>query len=332
MSEQVIEQLAPQLYKIEVPLPGSPLKATNSYVIKTPGRNLIIDTGMNRQECQTVMEQALKQIAIDLEQTDLFITHLHADHLGLVEHLSRPGSRIYFNRPDAAIVEISNFWEKLLGRARRFGFPEHELKRAIREHPGNKFSPQKQVPFQFIEDGEIITAGEYHLECVQTPGHTSGHTCLFDRKRKLFFSGDHILGDITPNISSWSEEDNPLEQYLQSLGRVLHMKIDQVLPGHRSIIFDCPGRIQELIQHHQQRAEEIAGILKDGEQTAFDVASKMSWDYVSDSWETFPINQKWFATGEAIAHLVYLEKKGLITKELQQERQIGEIVTWKHKN
>ena len=41
----------------------------------------------------------------------------------------------------------------------------------------------------------------------------------------------------------------------------------------------------------------------------------MTWDLDCDSWEEFPRAQKWFATGEAIAHLRYLERKGLIFRK-----------------
>jgi hypothetical protein len=42
----------------------------------------------------------------------------------------------------------------------------------------------------------------------------------------------------------------------------------------------------------------------------------MNWDIVASSWSDFPIMQRWFATGEAIAHLRYVEGKGLIQREL----------------
>ena len=34
-----------------------------------------------------------------------------------------------------------------------------------------------------------------------TPGHMLGHICLYDEEKQILFSGDHILGDITPVIS-----------------------------------------------------------------------------------------------------------------------------------
>ncbi len=82
-----IEEIFPHIYRAEIPLPQNPLKATNSYVIRGEGRYLVIDTGMNREECRKAMENYLSTLAVDLNRTDFFITHLHADHFGLVAHL-----------------------------------------------------------------------------------------------------------------------------------------------------------------------------------------------------------------------------------------------------
>ena len=46
----------------------------------------------------------------------------------------------------------------------------------------------------------------------------------------------------------------------------------------------------------------------------FRVASEMTWDIRCNSWDEFPIAQKWFATGEAIAHLNYLQNSGRISR------------------
>ncbi|HXX33225.1 MAG TPA: MBL fold metallo-hydrolase, partial [Thermodesulfobacteriota bacterium] len=61
-------------------------------------------------------------------------------------------------------------------------------------------------------------------------------------------------------------------------------------------------------------------ILGKGKMSAFRVASKMTWDIVSDSWDVFPVSQKWFATGEAIAHLKYLKERGTIRSEMQNQK------------
>jgi glyoxylase-like metal-dependent hydrolase (beta-lactamase superfamily II) len=149
--------------------------------------------------------------------------------------------------------------------------------------------------------------------------------CLYEPDKKIFVSGDHILNDITPNIQLWSDEWNPLKEYLASLDKAHELDIELVLPGHRSLFENCKDRIQELKHHHRNRLDEIISILEKGSMNAFRVASKMSWDIISDSWDLFPVSQKWFATGEAIAHLKYLKEKGIIRSEMRKQKRVFSI-------
>jgi glyoxylase-like metal-dependent hydrolase (beta-lactamase superfamily II) len=317
------EEVLPNLYKIEVPLPRNPLKALNSYVIKTEERNMIVDTGMNREECMTAMNLALKELDVDLGKTDFFITHMHADHLGLVPALARDTSRIYLNQQDADIVMLARnpeYWYAGLRFASLNGFPEKELKEALEKHPGYRYSAKGSMKFTAPTEGNVMNVGDYRFEYVETPGHTKGHTCLYEPERKILVAGDHILLDITPNISLWNYEQNLLKEYMTSLDKVCKLDVRLVLPGHRRIFGDCRKRIRELIEHHQTRAEEVLSILEKGATNAYQIASQLSWDIDCDSWDLFPVSQKWFATGEALAHLKYLDEKGIIKREIRGDR------------
>lgn len=305
------EEICRNLYRIEVPLPDSPLKSLNSYVVKGNDRNLIIDTGFNRKRCLAAMEAGLDALKIDLSRTDLFITHLHADHFGLVNHLATDTSRIFFSRPDAEILENWEGFEPMIAYAGQNGFPEDELRQAIAQHPGNKFGSEWVPAFDILTDGDRIDVGDFRFECIETPGHTLGHICLYERDRRLLISGDHILGDITPNIQCWADTANPLRLYLDSLEKVRGLAVDRVLPGHRSLFSGCAERIDALKQHHEKRLAEVLNILKGRSLTAYAVASEMTWD-IRGTWEEFPVAQKWFATGEAISHLRFLEEEGRI--------------------
>ncbi|RJQ74609.1 MAG: MBL fold metallo-hydrolase [Desulfobacteraceae bacterium] len=318
----MVQEIRPDLFLIEVPLPNSPLKYLNSYLVRSKDRNLVIDTGLNRQACYEALHGGLTSLGVDLGRTDFFITHLHADHFGLVSKLATPTSRIYFNRPDAEIIEARGWWEPMLNAAAHNGFPEEELRNAIEHHPGYQYSSDWVPEFSILQDGDAVDVGDYHFQCIQTPGHTMGHTCLYEPAQKLFVAGDHILIDITPNIQCWSDNQNPLAHYMRSLDRVFAMDIDLVLPGHRRLIEHPKERIAELKAHHANRCDEILDILVGSEMSAYTVASKMHWDIKCDTWEEFPIAQKWFATGEAIAHLRYLEEKGSIKRRLRENHAV----------
>jgi glyoxylase-like metal-dependent hydrolase (beta-lactamase superfamily II) len=308
------EEILPNLFRLKIPLPDSPLKYLNSYVIKGPDRNLIIDTGLNRRECLEAMQAGLGTLGIDLKASDIFITHLHADHFGLVAKLATDTSHVYFSRPEKELIESWEGFGPMIAYAGQNGFPEDELQAALDKHPGAKFGSEWIPEMKLLEDGDEIRIGDYEFRCVATPGHTMGHICLYEPDKKILVAGDHILIDITPNIQCWSDTQNPLKHYLASLEKVYSLKVDLTLPGHRRLIENHQTRIEELKRHHADRLTEVLSILKAGAMNAFQVASQMTWDIDSESWDQFPVAQKWFATGEAISHLRYLEEEGQLVR------------------
>jgi glyoxylase-like metal-dependent hydrolase (beta-lactamase superfamily II) len=309
------EEILPNLFRNKIPLPESPLKYLNSYIIKDPARSLIIDTGLNRKECLEAMHKGLDTLGTDLSKSDIFITHLHADHFGLVSELATESTNIYFSRPDKELMESWEGFGAMVAYAGQNGFPEDQLKAAIDKHPGAKYGSDWIPETKVLDDGDVIDVGDYHFKCVATPGHTMGHTCLYEPDKKILVAGDHILIDITPNIQCWSDTDNHLKHYLASLDKVHKLQVDLVLPGHRRLIDNHRVRIEELKKHHALRLDEVLTILKDGTMSAYEVASHMSWDIDCERWDQFPVAQKWFATGEALAHLRYLEEEAKVVRK-----------------
>ncbi|MEM2305688.1 MAG: MBL fold metallo-hydrolase, partial [Candidatus Methanomethylicia archaeon] len=98
-----IAKILPNLFKVEIPLPGNPLKTVNSYIIKAE-KSLIIDTGFNMDVCYVKLIEALNEVKVDFRYADYFATHLHADHIGLTGRLT---SKVYMSGIDAEIMEKS---------------------------------------------------------------------------------------------------------------------------------------------------------------------------------------------------------------------------------
>ena len=119
-------------------------------------------------------------------------------------------------------------------------------------------------------------------------------------------------------MSKW----NALKHYLASLEKVSKLKTNLVLPGHRSVCHDLKKRVAELQEHHQARLAEVMSALRDGPKTAYEVAPYITWDIVYSSWELFPALQKWFAVGETIAHLWYLEGNKMIRRETKGKKDV----------
>lgn len=325
----MIEKILPGIFRIELPLPDMALQTVNSYLLKGDERNLLIDSGMDTKECRAALLEALRELDTDLEKTDFFITHFHEDHFGLAPSIASNKSTIYLNFPEAVFWEDPGRWNAGFTHGLKNGFPEKELKKFINKTPdflkklpleeikeAVKFyegrTPSQKGRFQIIEDGKTIHVGKYSLKCLMTPGHSSGHTCLYEPNEKLLFSGDHILETITPAIFLWSGEDkDPLADYIKSLDRVFNLKIDTVLPGHRGTFRDHRNRISEIKKHHCRREDEIASVLDVNGKSAYEIASKVSWN-IPLPWDKFTVQLRWMALAETLAHLKYMEQRGKV--------------------
>ncbi|MGI6453598.1 MAG: MBL fold metallo-hydrolase [Syntrophomonadaceae bacterium] len=311
----MIKQVLPDIYKIEIPLPKNPLKATNSYFIRGNERNLLVDTGFNCEESRQAMVNALRELEASMENTDLFITHLHSDHAGLLSFLATPQTTVWISEPDGYVVgggQKTSHWNLFKAFLVNSGLIADGIENTIERHPGYRYAPEMFDDFTFVGDGYSIKVGRYNFQCIATKGHTPGHICLYDKDKKLLLSGDHILGKITPNITLWQLGEDVLGDYLNSLDRIAALDVELVLPGHRYIIENCQGRINELKNHHKARLQNVQDILGDRSMSSVEVAAQMKWDLSFKDWRDFPWGQKLFAAGEAMSHLYHLFQKGIL--------------------
>ena len=306
------------IYTIPVPLPNNPLRQLNSYVIKGEGRNLVIDTGFKLEECRKALCDGLEELGVDMNCTDIFLTHLHSDHSGLAAELATQSSKIYISRADGELLTLS--LTQGLGRVeeyRSYGFSEKELEN-FWENPSMKYRQESPFNFTYVADGDVLTYGGRRLEVIFTPGHTPGHVCLYDRANKVMFLGDHVLFNITPNITTWPFFEDPLGHYVHSLMDISIYDVRLPLPAHRGVNGTMAERVGTIIEHHGARIREMLDILTERPGlTPYDLSGMMTWRVhgKTNSWADFPLNQKWFAVGETAAHLDYLLKRGRVRRE-----------------
>ena len=105
-----------------------------------------------------------------------------------------------------------------------------------------------------------------------------GRSASLRPEKRILVAGDQILAKITPNIQSFADGENPLQDFLVSLERISKLDVELVLPGHRNVITDHQTRIEELKNHHYNRAQAVRSILRRGAQNAYEIASQMDWD------------------------------------------------------
>ena len=309
------EEIARQLYRLDVPLPGNPLKNLNSYLL-TGERNLLIDTGFRLDACREALLAQLDALGVELEKTDLFLTHLHTDHTGLAAELRRPSCRVYIGEVDGPLLTAARnggHWDQLFEEYMRAGFQREELEEIWGENPAKVLGPAPLGDLTLLKDGDELFYGGRRLRVIFTPGHTPGHVCLYAPEDRIFFCGDHVLFHITPNITRWAAMEDALGTYLESLEKIRNLPVGLLCPAHRQVEGTLAARCGQLERHHMDRIEDaFQAVCRHPGETAYAVTGLMRWEIRCRSWADFPPTQKWFAVGEALAHLDYLERRGRV--------------------
>ncbi|MCI1964947.1 MAG: MBL fold metallo-hydrolase [Oscillospiraceae bacterium] len=313
----MITKVFERIYSIPIRLPHNPLRNLNCYFIRGWGRhgkNLLIDTGFNMPECREDLRKGLSELNADLTKTDLFLTHLHADHTGLAAELEAAGAHILMGETDFAMLRKYKYdgpWRKCFPEYLGLGASEQEMELMMASTPARKYISS---PFhaELVQNGDSLFYGGYHLTCVAAPGHTPGHICLYDAADRLMFLGDHVLFDITPNVTVWPEVKDSLGDYLNSLRKMEAYDVEIPLPAHRTTNGISMGtRVNELLVHHERRlGESYALLCRQPRQTCYQIAAQMTWKIRADDWSQFPPGQKIFALGETKSHLDHLVCSG----------------------
>ena len=311
----MVYEIDRDIYRIVVPLEGSPLGTLNAYFFRGPEEDYLMDTGFNTPQCEASLRESLVSLAYRPERLNIINTHLHMDHTGLNHVFVGEKGHVFISGVDR---------ERMVRHYRDGGFKRGERDR--REGADADFfeimlrlGPEKdsagrmvfdEKKYVSLSDGQILDLGPCRLQTVLVPGHTPGNAMFYLPEKKIMFTGDHVLFDITPNITFWPEYDNALQHYLDSLAYSRRFDVALALPGHRSP-GDYHARIDRILLHHRHRLEEIVGIVgSEPGLTAYEIARRMRWRIHLDEDGRFPPAQMLFAAGECMSHLDKLVADG----------------------
>ena len=315
--EGIVEVL-PGVYRIPVPLPGNPLKELNSYVIRGKGnKNLLVDTGFRLEACRKALIEGLDSLGISMEDTDILLTHLHVDHTGLAPDLIRPGNKVYIGEADRAYMnDVDGVHVHRVKRLERNGISQSLIREMLACTPSRTMAADEAFHgYTCLKECDRIEAGPYVLQAISTPGHTPGQMCFAIEGTGAMLLADHVLFDITPNITDWPVLEDALGSYLESLDKIDRYEVELPLPGHRQP-GDFHGRIRALKEHHGRRLAECRRVIESlGKARLYDIAGNMTWKIRAADWNHFPPAQRWFALGECLSHIDYLKKRNQITEK-----------------
>ena len=116
-------------------------------------------------------------------------------------------------------------------------------------------------PDHLVTHGEIIQGGDWSVECVYTPGHTSNHLCFQLREQKALFTGDHVMGWSTSIISP---PDGDMADYMLSLELLLERDDEIYWPTHGPCIDEPKAHVEAYIAHRLEREQQIVACIEGG--------------------------------------------------------------------
>lgn len=326
-------EVLPDTYQIPLPLAGSALRAINAYLIKADDGWVLIDCGWNTDDVMETLQGALRDVGIGLDDIRrLVITHYHTDHYGMAGTLIRLGKmRMLMHRIDwlhvkTRMADRETLDRDLYGWLELNGFDMTLLNDDHKQALDGFMRYTVVEPDEQLEDGMTINLGDRDLHVVWSPGHTAGHICLHDPKRRALVAGDHVLDPISPSVGlSRPEQGNPLGEFLDSLHKVSRLDADLVMPAHGRPFQGLQRRVAELLEHHEHREQTMLDALVGGPLTGAQVAGRCPWTRREVRLTELPPFQQRMAVTETLAHLAELESRGKVRAHQAEGRIIYEL-------
>ena len=156
-----------------------------------------------------------------------------------------------------------------------------------------------------LTDGETIEVDGGPVPAVGTPGHTSNHLCF--AYRGALFSGDHVMGWSTTVVVP---PDGDMAAYMASLDK-LRQRDDRVYyPAHGPAVEKPEQYVRHLMGHRMQREKQILKLVKERPRGIPDI--------VANAYPGLDPRLVTAAGGSVFAHLVDLERRGLVEQQGEQ--------------
>lgn len=217
------------------------LQGTNTYIVGTGKRRILIDTGdSDVPQYINHLRSVLNYEGIDLAH--IFISHWHHDHIG-------------------GLTDILDEFKEKTKYCQVWKYP-----RAEEDLP-------KNVAIEPLKDGQEFTVEGATVRIVHTPGHTEDHIVVHLLEDNAVFSGDCILGEGTAVF-----ED--LYDYMNSLREIANIQPNVIYPGHGNVIQNPMEKIQFYITHRTEREQQIMNVLSNNRERSFGEPDLVKMIYV----------------------------------------------------
>ncbi len=313
----IAEEVSPGIYRIVSPLPFPPV-TVNLYLLRHRDGFALVDCGLKSREAWSLLEQGLAELGIKPgDLTHLLLTHVHPDHMGAAGRLKEmSGAPVFAHRLEEPFIAsryraVAPLLEEVQKWLLHHGAPAEEAAMLSQVSLQMLDSVQPTEVDVLLEGDEVLDIGGIELHTLWTPGHSPGHLCFYDARRRILLAGDHLLPGTTPNISQHPQSSpSPLDDFYAALHLIEQLDVALALPGHGDPMSDHRARIAETLAHHERRKAQMLALLSDGPRSGWEIAMTI---FARVKGQPF---QERLALMETLAHLQSLAHEGRIRKSI----------------
>lgn len=294
------------------------LKSYNFYLVKNEDSLMLIDTGLNNDDCWDSLQRILRINGFTLADiTGILITHHHTDHIGLVNRIvsdhsipvyAHPYAKLLLNRDIEYVKMRVDFFRKLY---QEMGCGEMGEKQVANLKNPIILGEKNRIHCEILE---FTNHQLFGFELFEIPGHAPDQVAFYHKDSKWLFAGDILIDTISSNAYIEPNYDgsrtNSVIQQKQSLEKCLSLDAELVYSGHSMIIKTPNDLIEKRIKELDEKASKYINIIKSGISTASGVAQLR----YNDRYE----KQFFSIMSQVIGYLDYLEFQGKIKKEMEK--------------
>ncbi|MEO8753565.1 MAG: MBL fold metallo-hydrolase [Casimicrobiaceae bacterium] len=317
-------RVAPGLHWLRMPLPFA-LDHINLWLLEERDGFTLVDTGYGDAPTRALWENHFATTMGGRPLVRIIATHYHPDHLGnaawLAQHFGVPVTMTQAEFLTAHAIFDQRATHGSGDTCKLFaahGMSAEDVAAvAARGNHYQRGVPEVPSSLRRILAGDIVQAGGISWQVIPGYGHSPEHAALFAAAPNVLISGDMLLPKISTNVSVWPSDPDgdPLGRFLDSLTAFEDLRPDAlVLPSHGLPFRGIPLRVAQLRAHHDARLAEL--------QEAITVAGSpvTAAQMVPILFRrTLDLQQRFFAMGEAIAHLNYLWRRDRVRRTLAND-------------
>lgn len=308
-----VREVAPGVLWARLPLPFQ-LDHVNLYLLADGEGWMVIDTGLKTPASIAAWKALLSGPLAGRPIRRVLCTHMHPDHIGLAGWLcERSGASLLMSRTEYLTGRMLAAEEaddppqagEIFYRAAGWSDARIQAWRADYGGFGKGVSPMPRAYKRLCDDDLLSINGE-EWQVVVGAGHSPEHVCLWRRSDDAFIAGDQILPRISSNVSVWPTEPDadPLGDWMDSLTKLRALLPERalILPGHGEPFTGVHARLDALRRGHETALKRLDRTLRKPARV-IDAFPAVFGRAVGDA-------MLGMATGEAQAHLNYLERRG----------------------